>query len=86
MSTFVDDAAILYKGKQRYHLMADSVAELHAFAMRAGVKRCWFHNTMRYPHYDITEVQRGAALELGAQPLSSREMVRWAKAVYQKAP
>lgn len=76
MAVFVDDAAIVYRGKPRYHLMADSLEELHAFAQAAGIHRCWFHNTRNYPHYDITGEQRQVALAVGAQPLSSRDMVR----------
>ena len=75
MAVFVDDAAIVYRGKPRYHLMADSLQELHVFAVQAGIKRCWFHNTRNYPHYDVTQEQRNTALGLGAQALTSKDLV-----------
>lgn len=78
---YVDDAAILYRGKRRYHMTADSKAELHAFAESIGVKRCWFHKARLHPHYDITLPQREKAVEAGAFEVSGRELVRRAKAL-----
>lgn len=75
MAVYVDDAAILWKGKARYHLAADDLDELHAFAKAVGINRCWFHRTRRRPHYDITGPQREAALEAGAQAVTARELV-----------
>lgn len=75
MSVFVDDAAIPYRGKNRYHLAADSVQELHVFAAGIGIKRCWFHPSARFPHYDITGPQREQALAAGARAVTSRELV-----------
>lgn len=40
---YVDDAGIMWKGKLRYHMTADTRAELHEFAESIGVKRCWYH-------------------------------------------
>ena len=34
------------------HLVADSLAELHSFAEEVGIKRCWFQNHKKHPHYD----------------------------------
>jgi len=79
MSAYVDDAAIMWKGKARFHMTADSLSELHTFAQSIGVKRCWFHRGSRYPHYDITEPQRQAALTAGAAAVSQQEMVQLAK-------
>jgi hypothetical protein len=81
MSVFVDDAAVPYRGKPRYHLAADSVQELHAFARRVGIKRCWFHRGARWAHYDITAKERDRALAAGADALTSRELVRRARAL-----
>lgn len=35
------------------HLMANSPAELHAEAQRIGLKREWFQDHPRHPHYDV---------------------------------
>jgi hypothetical protein len=86
MSAYVDDAAIMWKGKARFHMSADSLEELHAFAARIGVKRCWFHRGSRYPHYDITLPQRQAALAAGAVAVSQPEMARLAKRLHVPVP
>lgn len=74
MSVYVDDAAIMYRSKPRFHLAADSVPELHAFCKSVGINRCWFHNAKGHPHYDITEPQRQAAIAAGAIPMTAREL------------
>jgi hypothetical protein len=55
-------------GRKRYcHMTADSVEELHAFAAKIGVKRCWYERSRRgVPHYDLSEEKRLLALENGA--------------------
>jgi len=35
------------------HLMANTLDELHAEARRKGLKREWFQNHPRHPHYDV---------------------------------
>lgn len=76
MATYVDEAAIPYKGKVRHHLSADSIAELHAFAANISIAKCWFHKGARHPHYDITSAERSAALEAGALAVTSKELIR----------
>lgn len=36
------------------HLVGDTLDELHAFARAMGLKRAWFQNHKRHPHYDLT--------------------------------
>ena len=74
MAVFVDDAAIMYRSKPRFHLAADSVEELHAFCAKVGVNRCWFHNSIGHPHYDVTAAQREVAIAAGAEPITFREL------------
>lgn len=57
------------------HLLADSVGELHAFADRVGIPRCWFHNGSR-PHYDLTPAWFQVALNEGAVCMERREFVK----------
>lgn len=83
MTAYVDDAAIVWKGKARYHMSADSIAELHAFAASIGVKPCWFHRKSSYPHYDITEPQRRSAFTAGALPVDQKTMVQIAKKLWR---
>lgn len=79
MAVYVDDAAILYRGRPRYHMTADSLEELHAFAQRLGIHPGWFHRGARHPHYDIHEDERTHALALGAQQVDRRTIVRVAR-------
>jgi hypothetical protein len=75
LTVYVDDAAIMYRSKLRYHLIADSLAELHAFCKTVGINRCWFHNARGHPHYDVTGPQREAAIAAGAIPITDRELL-----------
>jgi hypothetical protein len=81
MTAYVDDAAIEWRGKARFHMTADSLDELHAFASTIGVRPCWFHRGSKYPHYDITAPQRDTAIAAGARAVTSRELLPIAKAL-----
>jgi hypothetical protein len=51
------------------HLQADTIDELHAFAVRLGMRREWFQSRPGRPendHYDLTRARRELALALGA--------------------
>jgi hypothetical protein len=61
------------------HMVSDtSLEELHAFAMRLGLKRAWFQDG-RTPHYDLVEAKRAVAVGMGAREVSDRELVRIAR-------
>ncbi|HDS1555244.1 DUF4031 domain-containing protein [Stenotrophomonas pavanii] len=66
MAVYVDSEAIFWRDKLWCHMAADSLEELHSFARRLGLKRSWFQENCRYPHYDITMEIRDNALKLGA--------------------
>jgi len=76
MSTiYVDDlTGCLYTNKWRHskacHLMIEpctDINELHKFAKKMGLKRCWFQNKKAgVPHYDLTESKRVIAVRMGA--------------------
>ena len=50
----------------------ESYDELHVFAERLGIPRRAFQGD----HYDLPEDYRTRAIELGATPVPSRELVR----------
>lgn len=75
MGVYVDDAAIMYRSKPRFHLAADSLAELHAFCREVGINKCWFHPAKGHPHYDITAEQREASIKHGAIAMSSEDLL-----------
>ncbi|HMD47426.1 MAG TPA: DUF4031 domain-containing protein [Acidimicrobiales bacterium] len=65
------------------HLLADTDAELHQFATLLGLRRQAFQEHRRHPalnHYDVTDPLRKRAIELGATPVTWREMARMLRA------
>jgi hypothetical protein len=58
------------------HLVADTLDELHAFAESIGMKRSWFQDHPRHPHYDtISKGKKSKAIKAGAILISSKEIV-----------
>ncbi len=83
MAVYLDDwrqPARLGPVEDRWsHLVADTDDELHAFAARLGMKREWFQHKSNRPHqghYDVPERARPEALELGAVPVTWRQVGR----------
>jgi Protein of unknown function (DUF4031) len=73
VTILVDPASWPSRGRLWCHLVSDvSVAELHAFAERAGIPRRGFDRD----HYDVPEERRADVIAAGALPVSSRELVR----------
>lgn len=55
----------------------DDIAELHAFALRIGLRRSWFQDKpWPLAHYDVTESKRQAAIRAGAVPIAWLEAGR----------
>jgi hypothetical protein len=76
VTVYVDDVAILHRGKRWYHLTADTTDELHTFAAEIGLKREWFQESSTRPeahHYDVTDTYRNKAIYAGAVPESWRD-------------
>jgi hypothetical protein len=66
------------------HLQADTLAELHAFASRLGLRREWFQSRPGRPendHYDLTRARRDLAVKLGAITEDRRAGTRRRRAV-----
>lgn len=73
MTILVDRAIWPWRGRKWAHLVSDvSYEELHGFAGRLGIPRRAFQGD----HYDIPADYRERAIELGAQPVDARELVR----------
>lgn len=82
MSVYVDPMmACVPNGRWRWnrscHMFADTLEELHAFALRIGLKREWFQpaKDRHIPHYDLHESRRAAAVKLGAIEVDRRRAV-----------
>lgn len=73
MAILVDPARWPWRDALWCHLVSDSsLDELHAFAADLGCRRVGFQGD----HYDIDSETRSLAIERGAQPCDSREVVR----------
>jgi hypothetical protein len=66
------------------HLFADSPEELHEFAARLGMKRAWFQDDRRLPHYDLTPARRQEAVRLGAMEMTRRETGEFMRVLQRK--
>lgn len=67
MAVYVDNERIAWKGREWCHLVADTLSELHEFALQLGLRRAWFQDRASYPHYDVTSAVRARALVMGAR-------------------
>ncbi|MBN3817102.1 DUF4031 domain-containing protein [Paraburkholderia sp. Se-20369] len=79
MAVYVDDELIPWRGKLWCHLVADTLAELHAFAHRLGLRQTWFQGKSAYPHYDVTVGVRDRALAMGASMGDRQTIIMCAK-------
>lgn len=68
MSVYVDCLMNYgWKYGRSCHMYADSLKELHAFAIEIGLKTSWFQvSKSGIPHYDLTEFRRKRAVRHGA--------------------
>jgi len=72
MTILVDPAIWPFRDRLWAHLVSDtSYDELHAFAARLGLPRRAFQGD----HYDLPEPLRELAIELGALPVTGRELI-----------
>lgn len=58
------------------HMVADTIAELHAMAAAIGMRRAWFQ-PLSFPHYDVSLARRRLALVKGAIELDRRALARF---------
>ncbi|MFC7607231.1 DUF4031 domain-containing protein [Streptosporangium amethystogenes subsp. fukuiense] len=81
MTVYVDDwrqpARVGRLSGRWSHMVGDDLDELHAFALRLGLRRSWFQPQGGwYPHYDVTESKRVQAVRQGAIAVSWRHLPR----------
>lgn len=60
------------------HLIAtQGTDELHAFAEKIGLKRQWFQNHPKHPHYDLLSMRlRSRAFHQGAKLVDKRVLMK----------
>jgi hypothetical protein len=79
----IDPPAVPWRGRLWSHLASDeSLEELHGFAAALGVPERGFDRD----HYDVPAEHYQAALDAGAEPVSSREIVRRLRAAGLRRP
>lgn len=67
------------------HLCADTVDELHQFAYKIGLKRCWFHGVRKgHPHYDLHGSFNKIVIEQGALLVNTRNLIKLLKKEFPK--
>lgn len=72
MSIIIDPPSVPWRGQMWSHLASDSsFEELHAFARELGIPERGFDRD----HYDVPAQYYDTVLALGADPVSSRELV-----------
>jgi hypothetical protein len=81
MTVMVDELRVwptklrIFKGGSAHLTTDGTLDELHAFAVRLGLRREWFQEHRIAPHYDLTPRRHALALALGAKLVPIREQV-----------
>ncbi|MBW3605954.1 MAG: DUF4031 domain-containing protein [Actinobacteria bacterium] len=79
----IDPPLWRWKGRRWSHLVSDrDFDELHVFAAQLGLRRAWFQGD----HYDVPDRLWNRAVILGADPVSSRDLVRRLRAAGLRRP
>jgi hypothetical protein len=60
-----------------------SVENLHQMARDLRIKRCWFHSSARFPHYDIPK-RRIEEITAQCTRVSSRDILSIVKGTYSR--
>jgi hypothetical protein len=84
MTVYVDNAKIpwtppraRFSGRiwRMSHMFSADVQELHDFAESLGLQRRWYQGpSSGWPHYDVTEKIRQAAIRAGAIEIQYRDL------------
>lgn len=74
MPVYVDNAKKPMGRMIMCHMVASSLDELHAMALHLELKPIWFQNK-KIPHYDICLKNRTRAINAGAIPVRSVDIV-----------
>lgn len=88
MAILVDEAIWPFRGGLYCHMMSDTpgeagLKELHAFARQIGLKRSWFQNKPRHPHYDLSSRKRSQAIAAGAQAVTPLELIERTRMLFR---
>ncbi len=77
MTVYIDNARRHYRGMRMCHMVADSTEELFAMVDLIGVDRKHIQfRGLAKEHFDVCAAMRDKAIDAGAVPVSSRDIVR----------
>jgi hypothetical protein len=88
MAVYVDTARNPFGRMIMCHMWADTAAELHQMAAEIGMKRAWYQapdmpgsRRVSFPHYDLSQTRRAAAIGKGAIELERQAAVDSRRAI-----
>lgn len=78
MAVYVGNLEWPFRNMIMFHMVADTLEELHDMADKIGVNRKWFQPFPEHviAHYDICKSKKVLALNYGAVEMSDREIVK----------
>lgn len=59
------------------HMVGETVAELHEFAQKVGINRCWYSPNDGRPHYDLRGDKIGMAKAAGATQVTRNQLFKF---------
>jgi len=67
------------------HMVSDNIKDLHIFAERIGIKKCWYNNKRgkNQPHYDVRKTKLQEAINAGAKLVTRKELFLFLKENYE---
>lgn len=74
MAVYVDQSRNPFMNMVMCHMLADTPDELHAMAIKIGMRLSWFQPGST-PHYDVCRMRRQKALLYGALEINRRQTV-----------
>lgn len=78
MSVYVGTIEWPFRRMIMFHLVGDTVEELHDMVDKIGVSRRWFQNHREdgLPHYDICKSKKVLAIKNGAIEMPDRDILK----------
>lgn len=76
MAVYVGKLEFPYGRMLMSHMASPDLEELHKMAEAIGIKRKWFQDHEKHPHYDISKGKKQIAILMGAEEVSDKELIQ----------